>query len=237
MHFAYFDETKFSKDNPFFSIGGIILKDSQIQKAESILTQIQYNFFSTRTLTRNTELHGSEIFQGKGAFKGRTIEERLKIFKDITHFLIEHKIPVRIVTINVKAHREKHFDAQPEYSLGLMLILERICDYLEEVDDIGMVFGDYEQDEITKSVLDFSQFKTSGKTPMYHGRPLGRLIDTIYFTHSHHSRFLQIADMILYLANRYQKPEFIPVKWPDRKLLPVWDELKNLESVRIQRWP
>ena len=118
-----------------------------------------------------------------------------------------------------------------------MLILERICDYLEEVDDIGMVFGDYEQDEITKSVLDFSQFKTSGKTPMYHGRPLGRLIDTIYFTHSHHSRFLQIADMILYLANRYQKPEFIPVKWPDRKLLPVWDELKNLESVRIQRWP
>ena len=40
-----------------------------------------------------------------------------------------------------------------------------------------------------------------------------------------------------YLEKLYQKPEFIPVKWPDRKLLPVWDELKNLESVRIQRWP
>ena len=78
----------------------------------------------------------------------------------------------------------------PEYRLGLMLILERFCDYLDGVKDLGVVFGDYEKDELTRSVLDFSQFKIEGKTPMYFGRPLGRLIDTVYFTYSHHSRFL-----------------------------------------------
>lgn len=67
-----------------------------------------------------------------------------------------------------------------------MLVLERFCDYLDEVDDLGLVFGDYERDELTHSVLDFSQFKTLGKTPMYFGRHLGRLLDTVYFTHSHH---------------------------------------------------
>ena len=37
---------------------------------------------------------------------------------------------------------------------------------------------------------------------MYFGRPLGRLLDTIYFTHSHHSRFLQAADVMLYITSR-----------------------------------
>lgn len=31
----------------------------------------------------------------------------------------------------------------------------------------GVVSGDYEKDEITDSILDFSQFKFLGKTPMH----------------------------------------------------------------------
>ena len=98
------------------------------------------------------------------------------------------------------AHRKRYRFPQPEYQLGLMLILERFCDFLDTANDSGLVFGDYEKDEITRAVLDFSQFKLTGKTSMYGGRPLGRLLDTIYFTHSHHSRFLQAADVMLYMA-------------------------------------
>ena len=59
-----------------------------------------------------------------------------------------------------------------------MLILERFCDFLDTANDSGLVFGDYEKDEITRAVLDFSQFKLTGKTSLYGGRPLGRLLDT-----------------------------------------------------------
>ena len=117
-----------------------------------------------------------------------------------------------------------------------MLILERFCDFLEEKNDIGVVFGDYEKDEITTSILDFSQFKFSGKTPMSFGRPLGQLKDTIYFTHSHHSRFLQAADMVLFMANRFENGHQ-PVKWHDIKLKEIWDRLKGNCEIRIQRWP
>jgi len=199
MHFAYFDENKFSEDNPYFWIGGILISDSKIYDLEKTLMQIQYNFFGSNILIKNNEIHGKEIFQGKGNFKGIKLDKRVALFQNIGKFIVNNNIPIQLICIDVKAHRKKYQYPQPEYSLGLMLFLERFCDFLDKIDEIGMVYGDYEKDEIARSIVDFSQFKFSGKTPMYYGRPLGRLIDTIYFTKSHHSRFLQIADVATYI--------------------------------------
>lgn len=189
MHLIYFDETKFSPAQPYFMIGGILVKDERLSQLENTLMQIHDN-----------------------------------------------QIPIRVVCINTVAHRAKYAYPQPEYNLGLMLILERFCEYLDLQDDIGLVFGDYEKDEITKSILDFSQFKQSGSTPMHFGRPLGRLKDTIYFTQSHHSRFLQVADMIMYMAQRYENDHIVNT-WHDTKVKEVWEKIKTSVDYKIKRWP
>jgi hypothetical protein len=236
MRLIYFDETKYEEKNPFFFIGGIIVEDECISDFENTLMQIQYNFFGTNVLNQQTELHGQFIFNGIGPYRSRKLEDRIRLFEDVAKFIEKNSIPIRLVCINVKRHREKYAYPQPEYNLGLMLVLERFCDYLESHKDIGMIFGDYEKDEITKSILDFSQFKHSGKTPMAFGRPLGHLKDTIYFTHSHHSRFLQVADMVVYMANRYENG-FVPTKWHDLKLKEIWESLKANTDMKMQRWP
>lgn len=118
-----------------------------------------------------------------------------------------------------------------------MLILERFCDYLEKQQDVGVVFGDYEKDEITRAVLDFSQFKLLGRTPMYKGRPLGWLVDTIYFTHSHHSRFLQVADIVVFLANRFERTVDKPFKWHEAKAWAIWQTIRTGTDFGMQRWP
>jgi hypothetical protein len=236
MYLAYFDENKYTDDNPYFIAGGILLNDENISELENTLSQIQYNFFGTRILSKDTEMHGKDIFHGKGNCKRRSLKDRVQLFQDIASFLIDNKVPLRLVCIDVEAHRAKYKYPELEYHLGLMLILERFCDYLDHVNDIGIVFGDYEKDEIAKSVLDFSQFKIRGKTPMYFGRPLGRLVDTIYFTHSHHSRFLQVADMIVFLAGRYENITSEPTKWHDKKIKEVWDSIKK-GNYYIQHWP
>lgn len=118
-----------------------------------------------------------------------------------------------------------------------MLILERFCDYLQKVGDLGAVFGDYEKDEIARAIIDFSEFKVSGATPMYYGRPLGRLVDTVYFTHSHHSRFLQVSDVLVYMAGRYETMERRPEKWHDQKIFDIWDRIKASTDVHIQYRP
>jgi len=237
MHLFYFDETKYEPTGQYFLIGGIIVRDSDVLSLETTLTQIQQNFFGTSILTRDTEMHGKDIFHGKGVFKSRKLQDRMKLLADLTTFLCDAKLPIHIVKIDVPAHRAKYKFAQPEYQLGLMLILERFSAFLDEVNDLGMVFGDYEKDEITQAVLDFSQFKIAGKTPMYYGRPLGRLVDTIYFTHSHHSRFLQAADVMLYMANRCESGQISSSKWHELELQKLWARIKQGAAVKIKNWP
>lgn len=130
-----------------------------------------------------------------------------------------------------------HTYPTPEYQLGLTLVLEKFCEYLDGVSDIGIVFGDYEKDEITRSVLDFSQLKISGNQHMHFGRPLGRLIDTIYFTHSHHSRFLQVSDVLMYLANRCENGVHTKNAWHDKEIGKIWEETKKNTDYRLDRWP
>jgi hypothetical protein len=237
MQLIYFDESKYSEDNPYFSIGGILVDASKARGIEALLTQIQFNFFGTSVLSKEYELHGKDCFHGKGNFKNSKIADRVKLFDDISSVIINNNLAIRIVCIDVIKHRNKYYYAMPEYRLGLMLFLERSCDYLDSKNDTGLVFGDYEKDEITKSILDFSQFKISGKTPMYYGRALGRLVDTVYFTHSHHSRFLQAADMIMYLANRYGNGTCNCIHWHDLQLRGIWEKIKTNADIAIQHWP
>lgn len=48
---------------------------------------------------------------------------------------------------------------------------------------------------------------------MYFGLALGYLLDTVYFTQSHHNRFLQVADLLIYLAGRYENQNNVPDCW------------------------
>ncbi|MEY4677014.1 MAG: hypothetical protein RLZZ470_1521 [Pseudomonadota bacterium] len=118
-----------------------------------------------------------------------------------------------------------------------MLMLECIAQYLDEVNDLGLVFGDYEADEVTNAVIDFSEYKSQGKTPMYFGRPLGRLLDTVYFTQSHHSRFLQVADLLVYMAGRYENWDNVPDRWHEQAVKAAWEKIKASGNLQIQRWP
>lgn len=100
-----------------------------------------------------------------------------------------------------------------------------------------MVFGDYEKDEIARSIVDFSQFKMQGATEMFYGRNIDRLVDTIYYTQSHHSRLLQLADVIVYLAGRFNSMEESPEKWMEKKGLEIWEALKKGTNLKFQYWP
>jgi Protein of unknown function (DUF3800) len=237
MHLCYFDENKYTEECPHFFIGGLMIPDAQALKFENTLSQITFNFFGSRTMTAQTELHGKDLFHRKGNAKGRKLAERVQVFKDIATFVSNNKIPVRMICIDVKRHREKYAYPMPEYRLGLMLILERFCEYLDQVEDLGLVFGDYEADEVTRAVVDFSEFKSQGKTPMYFGRPLGRLLDTVYFTQSHHSRFLQVADLLVYMAGRFENNHTAPEKWHEQQVDEAWKKIKASGDVCIQHWP
>ncbi|MBI2601912.1 MAG: DUF3800 domain-containing protein [Deltaproteobacteria bacterium] len=238
MHLIYFDESKYHEhQSPYFFLGGIIIPESSVSQFESSLTQIQYNYFRTNSLNKDTELHGTHIFDGKGNFKKdrKSLDRRISLFKDLVDCMVSNSIIFRGVRINVPSHRKKYKYPEPEYHLGLMLFLERCCDYLDQKDDLGVVHGDYEHDEVARSVLDFSQFKTQSGSK-YRGRSFGRLVDTIYATHSHYSRFLQAADVALYLCQRYECGVQRQTNH-DTLLGQEWTKLKTKCNYLLQDWP
>ena len=236
MHLCYFDENKHSEQNPNFFIGGLMIPEKDVLRFEKTLSGIVLEFFGTTKLISKSEMHGKDLFHGKGTSKGRRLSERVQVFRDVSKFVTDNEIPVRMVRIDVERHRAQYSKPIPEYRLGLMLILERFAEYLDEVDDLGLVFGDFEVDEVTRAVVDFSEYKAQGKTPMYFGRPLGRLLDTVYFTHSHHSRFLQVADLLVYMAGRYENSTEVSDKWHEQQVRKAWNDIKASANFRIQRW-
>ena len=237
MHLCYFDENKHNPLNPHFFLGGLLIPDQKAIDFENTLGQIAFDFFGARSLTLANELHGKELFHGKGNAKGRKLEDRVRVFQEVATFITDNHIPVRMVCIHVDRHLQKYTQPTPTYRLGLMLMLERIAQYLDEVNDLGLVFGDYEADEVTNAVIDFSEYKSQGKTPMYFGRPLGRLLDTVYFTQSHHSRFLQVADLLVYMAGRYEHWDDVPARWHEQAVKAAWEKIKASGNLEIQRWP
>ena len=152
MHLCYFDENKHTEENPFFYIGGLLIPDTKAIEFESTLSQIAFNYFGVRTMTIQSEFHGKELFHGKGNSKGRKLAERVQVFQDVATFVTNNQIPVRMVCIDVVRHKRKYAYPVTPYRLGLMLILERFCEYLDNVDDLGLVFGDYETDDYFSSI-------------------------------------------------------------------------------------
>ncbi len=118
-----------------------------------------------------------------------------------------------------------------------MLLLERFCDLLDDYDERAVIFGDYEKDEMGRDVTDFSSFQARGVT-QYRGRSLDRLIDTLYFTQSHHSRLLQLADVVLYLVHRFDICWDSSNTWIDLQGRSIWEHLRDGASIyRVMKWP
>ena len=123
MHLCYFDENKHNPQNPHFFLGGLLIPDQKAIDFESTLGQIAFDFFGARSLTLANELHGKELFHGKGNAKGRKLEDRVRVFQDVATFITDNHIPVRMVCIHVDRHLQKYTQPPPTYRLGLMLML------------------------------------------------------------------------------------------------------------------
>ena len=237
MRLFYLDENKHSDAAPDFLIGGILIPGDAARTLDGQLRQIQKSALGTALLDKARELHGKDVFHGKGNFKGRPLAERMDVLRNVDEFIVDNGVVVRRVRIDVPEHRRRYRFPEPAYRLGLMLALERACDVLDAERDDGLVFADYEQDEITRSVLDFSLHQARGKTPMSHGRSLERLVDTIYFTQSHHSRFLQVADIVVFLAQRYGRLGQPKAAWHEQQAFAAWQAIAGMPTTRVQDWP
>ena len=238
MYLCYFDESKHEKGQPYFLHGSLVFEESKCKNIEKKLIKIQNDFFNSTEPTKDYEFHGVDIFQGQKNFKGRNLNERLKIFEDIVKIIIDNEIPIVLSLINVKKHKEKYINPMEPYHLGLMFLLENISKLIKEIEpnSLGLIIGDIERQHMVNAEINFSFFKQN-KT-FFQNHSIDNLIDAIYFIESHHSRFLQAIDVILYIIRR---KSFIirntAKSKQDKMIEDLYELISNKGKVQCKKFP
>lgn len=195
MFLFYFDEVKYNppKQGSFW-LGGIAVEAANALSVEDEINEVAEAAFGSRILDRGKEFHGQEIVQGNGCFKGVPIEDRAEILERLLAIASLDRVSRFFVKINPE---NLVATPDPPDEIGFMFLVEQINKFLTRNDTYGLLLGDYDEPVIGGSVISLSKFKASG-TYWSQATTVDRIVDTVHFAKSHHSRLIQLADIYLY---------------------------------------
>lgn len=234
MKLIFFDESKNDPDYPHYHLGAVCIDDSALLEIESQINAIAAEAFGTAELSEATEFHAAEIFHRKKNFKDwNDFGARVNLLSKFIFLLSQESVQRIDIQINCSLLREEQ---QPE-EVAFMFLCERANDLVRAQKNIGMLIGDRESDKhAARFATTLSNYKASG-TNFAFGREIRNLVDSVHFTQSHLSRFLQLADVytwLLQFMNRNRGSENIRHK-------AVFDALRqegvNLFPSKYKEWP
>ena len=192
MHLVFFDESKDEPDYPHHRIGGVCVAEEHLAGVERSVGAIAEKAFGSAELTRGTELHATDIFHRKGNFKHRPdFGERIALLAECAAVLSLETVRLVSIRINcAKLHRGQNAE-----EIAFMFLCEKADDLLGAEGSLGMLIGDRESDRVAdRFAKTLSGYRANG-TDFAYGHDIRNLVDSVHFSHSHLSRFLQLADV------------------------------------------
>lgn len=196
MNLIFFDESKNDDRYPHYHIGGVCVAETDLQAIEGRINGIAERSFGRANLERGTEFHAAEIFHRKKHFKGwDEFDRRISLIGEFIHILSLPEVRLIDIQINV----EKLWSGQRAEEVAFMFFCERSNGLCRGSGSVGMLIGDRESDRVSeRHATTLSQYRASG-TDFAFGSQIDFLVDSVHFTHSHLSRFLQLADVYTWL--------------------------------------
>lgn len=233
MQVVYFDEVKYQKGrSPFYWLGAVVAGATLIQTLERQVDDLAEEVFGTRTLTKETEFHASDILNKNKHFKDWEMSKRIDTLKKLITLF---GTAPGLGKIYVKMDVEKMVSSDVE-GMAFMFLVERVDMYLRSLNSTGMLIGDRENETIAGQFAEqLSRFRVDG-TKFQYGKQLEHLLDTVHFTHSHHSRMLQLADLHTWL--RQLRAAGDQDAWHRKQILGHVSTIDDcLSPHRYKEWP
>ena len=232
MFLIYFDEVKYhppAQQN--YRLGGIMVDARLVPELEQSVNELSKQCFGSARLSNETEFHAKDIFHGKANFKGREIAARMETLEKLAKIIDRHD---EVSKIQIRLYPKRMVSGKYE-DHAFMHLVERTQMQLRSLNGIGMLIGDHERTRVSPATYELSRFRQDG-TDYQYGRSIDRLIDTVHFSHSHHSRMLQLADVYMFAVqicasgneSGYTRSRFIKF---------VREETNLLAPHRYKDWP
>lgn len=199
MLLTYLDES-YSKD--LFIIAALACPDSEVNLLRSDLDDVVRSAAVAYGLPLDTELHGYELFQGKGSWEPLKPRPRARIG---VYAMAFDAIAARDVSIILRGVDVKRLNARYRYPTsphGIVLqhTMERVNEFVTGVNDWALLIADevQQQDAHRASFNSYCRSGTPGNQP----GSLARLVDTVHFAPSSCSRLIQAVDLVAFMHHR-----------------------------------
>lgn len=195
---TYLDES-YSKDRYF--VAGLAVHHDAARSLESALQQVVER--AVRELGvpgERAELHGHPLFHGAGVWDRMQPRQRIAVYGWAFDAIAAHDVRIFLRGVDSKGLRERYVRPRDPHDICLQHLLERVDSYAAGTGQAVLVIADelHEHDRRRTDLRDFKDFGTPG----YLSSKLPRIVDTIHFTPSRHSRLLQSADLVAFLHHR-----------------------------------
>lgn len=154
------------------------------------------------------EVHAHPIFHGKGIWSDVPPRVRVKVFIDIVDavcgsgatVLLRGVPPDRLRRYqDTRGFTERH----PPEQVAFQHLLQRLDRLAVNQETHALVIADERADR-DRHRERFAAYQAYGTPGTYMHTKLDRLLDTVHFAPSHHSRMLQVADVLAFIWVRSQ---------------------------------
>lgn len=205
MYLVYTDEAgntglRKDPDQPIHMIGALIVDAAQVQAINEAVMAALCDIAPAEEV-HEWEIHGAEIFSGKGRFRNVTPDNRIALVSALLGLLAKHDVMVGYAAVDKLASKAK---LHP-HELAFGLLAERLQDWLDERRSLGLIIAD-ENHEVQKFVIAaMRRYQQAGWSFGGRGAPMNSIIDTVHFIQSVDNRVLQLADLTTYFLCKAQR--------------------------------
>jgi len=195
--------------------------EHQVQAIETDMLAIATKYFKAAARDPQFELHGVDLFSGRGHVRGLGVADRVRLYAEILALVGMRGARIWVRGIHKQRHKARAasrlYAAEHPYKLGFMYLVESLDAWLGtqqpqpeaiasgELGTLGLLVSD-EQDEVSRDLVSgFARWRQFGTDHGYRTRDVRFLIDTIHYVKSQDSWLIQLVDCIAFIRNRYEK--------------------------------
>lgn len=206
MLLAFCDETE--REN-FFGFATLIANEHATKALTASLTKVMENACWAYDIEPwMPEFHGQPLFQGRGAFQKLEPRVRVGLYQKVIDAIVAEDVLIVLRSVykdRLTAYQDRmgYANRQPPEEVCLRFLMQRINMIAKSADTHALLIAD-ERGDRERHRERFALYQTMGTPGVYMSSTLDRLLDTIHFAPSHHSRMLQAADMVAFLWGRHE---------------------------------
>lgn len=248
MLFCYLDESGNTgdrlddPDQPYHYLVAVMVREDMVSRLTSRLDELAAE---APTTARLDEYHGQEMFSGRGPWDGIAPKARLQEYAKALSVIQDAEASIAYASINKRGLMDRGQWLSP-HLYALQFLTEKIEGWVRQQSNplsqrALLVADQNHQEEQYAFDLVREMQKSGGPIGAASGNAISakHIVDGVYFSPSERSRGIQIADLVAYILNRYERvPRGLNQRRSDTAIQQLYHDyiVPNRVTWR-QRWP